>query len=233
MSDDLQATIERIRKMLALAECNGATEHEAATAARMAQRTMEKYNLTHADLIRAEIESGREIDAEHFFCRLAGGGIARKVPKWVQWMACAIAELNDCVVRVAVGKNQEALRIYGFNGDRQCAAQTLVTVYALAHRAAENCRGRVAVNDFMKGYALGVCRRVYEALEYRKRAMSSAAASGTSLVIAKREALTRQLGETASKTLSPKISVRDEATFLQGFSLGRKANVTTKGLEEC
>ena len=83
--------LERIRKMLALAENSGATPAEAATAAGMAAKTMAKYNLDHADVMLEQLEDDDIVATD--------SSRQQAMPQWMNSLCVPTAHLHDCEVR--------------------------------------------------------------------------------------------------------------------------------------
>ena len=84
---DKSAIIEKVRKLLALA--NSSNEHEAALAARHVQRLLAAHNLAMADI---EPVSGVDV-AERVELYAA-----RNLPKWVRQLSAGVGEAFDCQV---------------------------------------------------------------------------------------------------------------------------------------
>lgn len=87
--DARQKVLARIKKMLALAD-NNPSGAEAAVAAAMASKLMDKFNIEHSEVLMTEL---REDDIiEH----PTGQSWARSVPRWVGRIIVATAQLHDC-----------------------------------------------------------------------------------------------------------------------------------------
>ncbi len=86
---DMKRVMARIKKMLKLADNNPSAE-EAAVAASMASKLMDKYNLEHADVLM------QELDEDSIVAHDTGVAYARDVPPWVQRIIVSTAQLHDC-----------------------------------------------------------------------------------------------------------------------------------------
>ena len=84
--------IERIRKLLALANDKGASENEAAIAMRRASVLLATHNLTPEDVAKGSAE---EVIDRHSFMYGGNGNQNRSGP-WARYIARAIGELNFC-----------------------------------------------------------------------------------------------------------------------------------------
>lgn len=102
--------VERIKKMLALAEDTAASPNEAATAAKMAENLMRKYNLEHADVIQDELAKGGAIVRE--FAIDDFDHTASRYPVWMNILAVAVANLFECHADMA--------HTYKFSGSKPC-----------------------------------------------------------------------------------------------------------------
>jgi len=108
---DKTPIIDRIRKLLALA--NSGNEHEAASAAAHAQRLLAAHNLAMADIAAAvRPEKADRIETD----------VARKLPKWIRHLSAAVSSAFDCqaIHHPATGK----LTFIGVGADVQVAAYT-------------------------------------------------------------------------------------------------------------
>ncbi|MBC7908404.1 MAG: DUF2786 domain-containing protein [Rhodospirillaceae bacterium] len=77
--------IERVRKMLALANNSGATEHEAATALQMAQALMAEEDISDIEVLATEASEA-----------FTDGGAKARVPAWEDALGRAIASIFAC-----------------------------------------------------------------------------------------------------------------------------------------
>lgn len=250
MSADLESIKDRIRKILAMAEDGRGNPNEAATAARMAAKLMEKYNLERADVLRQEAASGQGMGIEVVFLKRSDGKrVVRHIPDWVQWYAIHAARLNDCFIRIGFLKDdagrQEAIKVHGFDGDRHCAAQTITTIFNMARAAAlefiRNGGTKAQGNDFLEGFALAVTDRLLRMNQEKARTQAEAhaearaatpGATGTALVLAdvKKDALVKKFGPEEYQKVGD-IPVRDENAFHRGVVEGRKSQFTGKGVK--
>jgi hypothetical protein len=91
-NNDMQRVMKRIKKMLQLADNNPSAE-EAAVAAAMASKLMDKYNLEHADVLLTELNEDSMVAHD------TGVAYARDVPPWVAAIIVSTAQLHDCEAR--------------------------------------------------------------------------------------------------------------------------------------
>jgi hypothetical protein len=108
---DRREILDKIKKLLAMAADVG-SPNEAATAARMAKKLMDKYNVEHAEVLtaamsHADFERHTHGDAFHHF------------PKWQSILALAVGRYTDVLVHFAwaqPGVNDS--RVLEFKGER-------------------------------------------------------------------------------------------------------------------
>lgn len=101
MSDDTTRIIDRVRKMLALANDAGATEGERENAIRMAHKILAKHNLSMAQVeASGKTEEKRGVHRAIFFGR-----------PWARACCTSIAELFFCKYVIAEGSMRHAVRV--------------------------------------------------------------------------------------------------------------------------
>ena len=83
--------LDRIKKLLRMAS-DVTSPNEAAIAARRAERMMAEYNLTNSDMLTA----GMSLDD---FKDQFAGKAGKRLPRWIDILAVAVAEYTDCGVR--------------------------------------------------------------------------------------------------------------------------------------
>ena len=113
-----KSIIEKIQKLLNLAEGKGATEAEAATAAAQAQRLMDKHRIEQAELEAAN----NNVDEEaQYFAGDSSLYSSKSISNWRVSLAVGIAHPNDCKVVIRRGNrsfNQNAeIQIIGRKSD--------------------------------------------------------------------------------------------------------------------
>lgn len=64
--ENLEGVLRRIQKLLAIANDSRANPEEAAAAASMAHKIMQKYQIDHTEVIMAEINRGDSMSKQHF-----------------------------------------------------------------------------------------------------------------------------------------------------------------------
>lgn len=108
---DNSPVIEKIRKLLALA--NSSNEHEAALAAAHAQRLLSEHNLAMADIKAAHRpDKADKVETD----------VSKTLPKWMRHLSAGVSSAFDCqaIHHPAAGK----MTFIGVGADVQIAAYT-------------------------------------------------------------------------------------------------------------
>jgi hypothetical protein len=123
--DNNQAVIEKIKKLLALA--NSSNEHEAALAASHAQRLLSEHNLAMADI--ESVQKPQSADKVET-------AVAKTLPKWVRHLSAGICKAFDCqaVHHPVLGK----MTFIGVGADVQIAAYTFAYLEKTVRRLCSN-----------------------------------------------------------------------------------------------
>ncbi len=170
------AVLDKIARLLRLAENAGATVHEAAAAAGAAAKLMAEHRLERGDLEGAEAEAISDADAPLFV-------MGRRV-RWVCGLASGIARTQGCRSYVRVVdvydpdrrdvRRRSELKLVGRKSDIESARYLFAYLHreierlcSLARRRREIERGRVATDSFRVGAA-------YEVLEKLRAARTEA-----------------------------------------------------------
>lgn len=170
-----QRIIDRIRKMLALANDLAASENERETALRMAYNLLAKYNLDLADIHDKTREEPRINNANVCF----------GMP-WVRRVSRSIAELFFC--RHYVGEKINSTQItHHFVGKESNAITAAVMADWITKSILKECRARFKYNlsADSRSFASGAAERLWERIqEMRKEAEQENRGDGKSLVLA-------------------------------------------------
>lgn len=151
--------IERIKKLLALAEDEGATEAEAATAALMAQRL-----IAQNDVEQWELHAAAEEPIEACYTAPARS-------RWRWRLADVVAPAFRCRysgARERCGwqkENIQRIEFYGYRTDAKAAAITFDFLYKIGCRLARRAsRGKAhgTYNAYVLGYVEGIRGELYK-----------------------------------------------------------------------
>jgi hypothetical protein len=178
---DKARALDRIRKMLALANDATASEGERDNAMRMAHKTLAKWNLSLAEAKSSPDDRGKNI-------------LAMRSPPWARTCANAVATLFFCEYFFIQRRGEQ--RIHHYFIGREANAVTAMEISAFVIRSIQNESGRKrkeigADGAWQTAFIKGAAHKVYyRCQELRKQAeMESAMAnvpksSGTALVLA-------------------------------------------------
>jgi hypothetical protein len=236
MSNDLnkmarEKAVDKIRKLLAMANDGRGNEQEAETAARQAEKMMRAYQIDAAECIMKELETAdafdRGVEAAYF-----GPTDPRHVPAkasgWVGVIAFGVAQAFTCKVDTVMTPHGVKVRFSGFAMDVQLArwvySYLCQTVYRLS---VQNYKGMGATpaKAFRSGAAGTLQRRLFEIRDSRNT--ENRAGNGTALVLYDRKAQRVEEMFGAQKTKQSKATVRDQAAYAHGREEGGKINIST------
>lgn len=160
----MEKVIEKIRKLLAMTEENGASENEAIIAALKAQKLMAEYNLTVAD-VADEHEGKSEI--------IEAAVDAGTKYKWKYGLVNIIAVNFCCKVYIV---NKSNVVFYGYKNHADVASEVFRFLFNTGNKLANNyyykCmkdgRDTVGVKNT---FLLGFCKGIEEVLGKQCRAL--------------------------------------------------------------
>lgn len=152
---NMDKIIEKISKLLAVANNTGATESEAIQAALMAQKLMAKYNI-ELDQVDSKPEQ-REIVKEIY--RQSG---KHEMKKWKIGLSSIVAQNFRCKVYFINGQD---VIFYGYKEDAKIALQVFSFLYEVGNKLAvryynkckkEGIETRGVMNTYLAGFRQGV-----------------------------------------------------------------------------
>lgn len=191
-NNERKRIIQRVQKLLALAEANTVPE-ESATAAAMAEKIMRKYQLERADVLvknMGKSDVGKE-SVNHGQARWGGSYSSKQVPLWVGPLAIGCARINDCECNQDRRGN---IIFYGAGGDQEVAAEMFKYLLQEVDRLTQAYNApKAASQQFRHGCAARINGRLKELHAERMREFA-AASSGTQLVELKNQLITEEYG---------------------------------------
>ena len=213
MARDQQAVLEKVRKLLGLAQSPNV--HEAAAAAARAQALIEEHRLQgllDEEEEQEELTDGREAPLE----------VSRRLRRWKTVLATGLAKVNGCTAYTArIGKDTHLL-LAGRDEDRQAAAAMWpwlvqqIEWLSATHGAG---RDRSWHNAFRVGAAEVVARRLGEAqVEVHRALVTTELARVEPALEARQQAVDRFVEETLRLRAGRRVRVDAE-----GYERGRRA----------
>lgn len=152
----MEKIIEKIKKLLAMTEENGASKNEAMIAALKAQKLMAEYNIDITDIRNGE--ESQEIIEESFNC---GNG-----DKWKYTLADIVAR-NFCCETWFIGKTHVVF--FGYNKDAKIARNVFEFLFKTGNKLADKCyyeyyKNGESTKGVKNAYLLGFSKGIDEAL---------------------------------------------------------------------
>lgn len=150
MCKDREKLIERIRKLLAVTESNGATEHEAIAAALAAQKLMAESHVEEWELG----EEGEPIE----------GVEARKTRNWQSMLAVAIADNFRCKCYIEYIRKRGCKRrsknvvFYGYRSDAEAARLVYERLSETGNKLGKHYSTRRAQQLEIDGYEVSIAK---------------------------------------------------------------------------
>lgn len=171
-TEERQKILERVRKMMRLANNVGATEGERDNAMRMARSTLEKYNLDMASIEEKEHKAGedREMKSAVFYGR-----------PWARSVAHSAAELCFCsylYVPAKRGGDTKHLFVGRTSNAITSAELAQYLVESINREAKRYQRGQMLGNDSYRAFAWGAASAIRRRVaELRKASQEPAKAA--------------------------------------------------------
>jgi len=199
--------LERIKNLLAMAKDVSSPE-EAMIAARRARQLMDKHQVEEFDLEQAiPSDFGDEVYESGMKTRL----------KPLSVLGVAIAKYNDCQATYS-GAN---ILFKGFKADTVIAVDMMKYIVKVMYSLSKEMKlTRAKGNGFRQGFASGVAEQVTYLLEERGKITL---ATGTSLVICKKQLVAQEFGTARYTTSSA--TCKDISAFETGRSIGKNINL--------
>lgn len=229
-----RAIIDKIAKLLALAEGEGATPSEAANAAAAAQALMQRHKLDRATIEQEQSEGGEPIAAADD--PLWTGG---RYVSWVGDLADVLARLNGCRVLVIPAvrngrvRRHARLHLVGRASDMQVVRYLFAYLRREIDRLAKKAVAEASVRqprrwarNFRFGAVVAISRRLKEAKQRAtERARDEQGHEATSQALVHlsghEEALQRWLAEHSTRTYQEGRRAFDADGLAAGYRQGR------------
>lgn len=229
-ADLLARTIERVRKLLAIAQDDRANPNEAAAAAHQAEVVMRRFQIDHADVVASEMRHADSFDSVDVGVVMKRGQGHRpsKTPPWAQWLAIAIGKLNDCQVRIAYNDDLGAcLRFSGYKPDVLVSQWTFdflvnTMIGAVRRYQKDSPRSKQESESFRRGFVLALTSKLRAQLDEKKAEMAQASSS-RAMILVKTQAVSDRFG-VVSYGNAKNVAVSRGDAFAHGREEGRKVD---------
>lgn len=233
---DLEGVMRRVQKLLAIAQDERANPAEAAAAASQAEKIMRKFQLDHADIVRADLARSDSFETIDQPCVMKKGKGHRpqRVPIWAQWLATRLAKFHDCEAACYFTMEHGAcIRFFGYKSDVQVCAYTFdyltTTVINNCRSYQRECkRDKVESDNYRRGFVMRILAAL-EKLQDEKDSEVASQASSMALVVGKKNAITERFGEFKYKDKGF-TKPSDESAFVRGLQDGAKVDVNRRAV---
>lgn len=246
MSDmPLEDVKRKIKACLDRAAANsGASPNEAATAARMAQAMMKKYNLEASDIIFKDLQDKANCELRWVRATTRKNAPRRNddTPLWAQILAQPVADLFDCQANMRKVNLRQGLcsviAFYGYKVDVEVCAWTYEYLIDCVRRLGREYEDRAdalaanggaksnreALDSFRFGCASEIANRVHQLVLQKKRE-EAGHKTGTALVVSKRQAIVEAFPECSfgpGESVDPS---KNAVAMMAGRIAGSKVNI--------
>lgn len=215
MEDKKEKLLDRVRRLMAMAQ-DSSSPNEAAIAARRARALMDRYDITMAEL--------KEV-TDHDFGTGFAGVPRRKTPLWEQHICVRVAQYNDCQVKFCyAGAGFSVLEFQGLAPDVEVARYMFDYLVKAGKR---QCSAFVRMhggnaNAFKAGFGDAICKKFREMIAERD------GGTGKDLVVAKKGLVEQHFGVVKYKQTNNKNNaVRDVHAYRNGIAAGERTSIHT------
>ena len=227
-----ERAIEKIRKLLAMANDGRGNENEAAIASKQAEKMMRAYQVESADIIMKELQQDDAFDRgveDVYFGPRDPRYMPSSVSSWVGVIAIGCGAAFTCKVDTVMTPQGVKVRFSGYSMDTALCRWVFTMLCNTVHRlSVENYTGKgvTTAKAFRSGAAGILQRRLFEIRDARNKE-NQGASNGTALVLYDKKAqrVAEMFGE--QKTEENKVKVRDAAAYAHGQAEGAKINIST------
>jgi hypothetical protein len=186
--------------------------HEAEIAARRVESLREKYGITEAELATSDFSEGV-------------ASSVKKSPPWRDWLALAVAIVNDCVVEKTTGYHTE-LSFKGFEQDVVLAQLQFAYIITqmdrhwLDYKATLERSSKAINSSFKRGYAVQMKNRLNELADDREGPKEA----GTALVPMKMAMVKAEFGKQKTRSRKQR-GVSDGGAFHAGKDAAKRTGI--------
>jgi hypothetical protein len=226
MSEErINKILDKIRKLFALAG-NNPNENESASAAEMARKLLDAYNLSISDIELKEIVE-KQIIFETF-----------RIDSWKGWVARIVSEVFDCVAYLTKESGTSKMVFVGNTSDVEVA----VYVYQYLLKTIENLI-KVRLNDTSEHgktikhhYSMGIVSVLRDRLnafygsqkEVHAEQKNAFGMTGREVMVVKQDAIQKYLNEKdlKLKSSSTTYQIKNQNAYVDGARDGEKISLT-------
>ncbi len=217
---DREKALDKVKKLMNLANCEAASEGEVDNALRQAEALMRKYAI---DMVEA-MESGKKLSFDWQEERSFFGNGNKACPIWYQWMAVAVAKFTDTIAASCRDQVQGAGVLFrGHDEDVIFATWLIDHLKEQLRRATRDAKCGSPENreTFRKAFARGVVAKVNEIRAQRDQKLPGNALIVVNTKITERDA---HFGGEKYRTSKSRVT-GDSASYSKGFTAGKNATM--------
>lgn len=234
--ENLDSVMRRIQKLLAIASDSRANPEEAASAASMAEKTMRKYQIENADLIKAQMQSAT---VEEFGIGGVYGSTKPTVPSktlqvWAAWLSMAIGKYNDCIVSTMQYRSKEKVILFkGYKPDVEVSKHMFCYIVGIMEQSGKNqewsddMHGREYMSSYRQGFVLAVIEKINKEIAKKKEEMQ-AESSSRSLIVLKEQLVQQKFGVQGYAKSHSRTGSADG--FSAGAAAGARVDIGKRGI---
>lgn len=220
---DREKALDKVRKLMNLANNDAAEGNEVDNALRQAESLMKKFAIDMAEAV----QQGKKLSFDWQEDNAYFGKGNKNSPIWYQWMAVAVAKFTDTICVGSYHFEHGAGVKFRGNGEDVVFATWLIdSLKEQLRRATRDAKCGSPENreTFRKAFAHGVVRKITELREKRDAEMK--ATHGNALVVVNTKLVERDAHFGGEKYRTSKTRwTGDATTFNKGFTAGKNANV--------
>jgi hypothetical protein len=230
--EEIQKAKNRIAKMMRMSK-DVSSPKEAANAAAMARKLMDKFQLEEADIM---VDTTRDV-----FGTGAATGDFPTIPRYMSILAVAVAKYNDCIARFvnsSEGPHKSHVEFAGYTSDVELGTVMYKWLLkTIGNLAKEHCKIVIphvdskdmeyirVSNMFKLGAGEAICA-TFRTITAERDSLTSK--TGTALVVRKMGAVTKHFGDVKYSTARTRTLSRAESTAKSaGWIKGSQVKLTT------
>jgi hypothetical protein len=228
--------LAKIRKLLALAGNEAASEQEAATAARHAESLMRQHQIDSIETTLDEIQKDDAFDRGYVDVSFEGreNYVSKSVPSWVGLIAVGVGSLHTCKVDTSwVQGRGVKIRFSGYAPDVLVATWTYTmlceTVFRLSKMHGKGM-GMAFNKSFRMGAAIKLQQMMFEMSFARKQEAKQQSATSNALIVLDNKVARVEEMFGAQKLKSTSVSTSSRSGLEAGKAAASKINIASNAV---
>jgi len=226
-----EKVVEKLRKLLAMANDGRGNETEAETALRHAEALMRKHGIESADIVLKEMQAGTLKTDSVVVDTLSGA----RVPKWIGYLVIGIGKLTDTIVMGSpIDGYRAGIKFCGTPEDVQMAAFLLPYLMEAIDRERKRDGVGYHVQQYRVAAALVLQKRMKDLRAERDKVFEASSSTALMVIDKKLQVIKEKFGEQETKQTKSNLTNMHVANL--GAAAGKRINLSqqvghTKQLE--